>query len=540
MRSNVWHSLKIGVQILLLALMESAWIVGLGVLLSSLLMPKDMVLPLSSLAVVGIWLGGALPIAWLGLNHRFLALGLSLLLALGAIYIGLAQRFAEANLLALLGDIQPNLGVIVAVMALFAWIRGLVGGMQMAVSTGGLADGNLFGRFRIGLIMIGVITAVALALGISGTGSLLHNEIGGLILSFLVFALVNLAWANLEEATIELSNRGAQSTRPRTITWVMGVGAVAVVILIMGRFLGGVENSPLGILFEAVTAIAMGIFLAISLVVGFFAGLLVPVVQFIIGTVRNLNLPDPFKPTAKKPASPLNLGELFKSIPDLNGQEDARIISIWIAAIVLGLLALWVFTYFSIKKLLADPKSERPSDTMRVRFGSWGLFWRQLRDWLVALWRMLLKRLGLLREPEAGGVGEIESFSGAEGQRLRDIRQIYRRFQRLAARAGQPRRPHITPREYLSQLRNVYPNLPPSALTLTQTYSAARYGNLPPSEQQVAQANAALTEAERFFSQSTSSGLEAGRLVEVQKLRGTMKRLGNYAQALRLADVTNA
>lgn len=504
MPSNVWHSLKIGVQLLLLALMESAWIVGLGVLFSSLLMANDMSLPLSSLAVVGIWLGGALPIAWLGLNHRYIALGLSLLLGLAAIYGGLAQRIGEANPLTLLGEIKPNLGVIVGVMALCAWVRGLMGGMQMAVSTGGLADGNLFGRFRIGLIIIGVITIVSLLLGISGNGSLLHNEIGGLILSFLVFALVNLAWANLEEATIELSNRGAQSTRPRPITWVMGVGAVAVVILIMGRFLGGVENSPLGILFAAVTAIATGIFLAIGLVVGFFAGLLVPVVQFVIGLVGGFNLPDPFKPAAKKPNNPLNLGELFKGVPDLNGQEDARIISIWLAAIVLGVIALWIFAYFSIKKLISDPKSERPSDTMRVKFGSWGLFWQQLRSWLLALWRLLLKRLGLLREPVAAGVGEVESFSGAEGQRLRDIRQIYRRFQRLAARAGQPRRPHITPREYLAQLRNVYPGLPASALTLTQTYSAARYGNLPPSEQQVAQANAALAEAERFFGQVTA------------------------------------
>lgn len=505
MRSNVWRSIKVSIQLLLLAMMESAWIVGLGVLLSSLLMPQNMNLPFSSLAVIGVWLFAALPIAWLGQEHRFIALGLALALGVAALYGGLAQRIGEANPLTLLGEIPANLGIIVGLMALIAWVRGLVGGMQLAVSTGGLADGNLFGRFRIGLIMIGVITAVALALGISGAGSLLHNEIGGLILSFLVFALVNLAWANLEEATIDLANRGAQSTRPRTITWVMGVGAVAVVVLIMGRFLGGVENSPLGMLFEAITVIATGIFLGISLVIGFFAGLLVPVVQFFIGIMRNLNLPDPFKPAARKTNDPLNLSSLFKDIPDLGGQQDARTISIWIAAIVLGVIALWVFTYFSVKRLLADPKSERPSDTLRVSFGSWALFWQQLRGWLLALWRMLLKRLGLLREPVLVGVGEIERFSGAEGQRLRDIRQIYRRFQRVAARAGRPRRAHITPREYLAQLRSAYPTLPPSVVALTQTYSAARYGNLPPTEQQVAQANAALAEVEGFFGRGEGS-----------------------------------
>ena len=500
MNWNPSLSIKTALQLLFLALMESAWIVGLGALLSSLNMPQSQTFPLSSQAAVGLWVAGAVPIALLGRSRPLLARLLVVAAGLGVVYAELATRFSEANPLTFLDKLPPNLLVMIAVVAALAWVRGMLAGIQSSTGLSELMGASLFARFRLGLLMLGLIVISTLALDIAQSDTLISRQIGGLILSFLVFALVNLAWGNLEETTLETANRAQQSSRPRPLTWLLGLGTILVAVLIMGGLLGGAGNSPLGTLLGIISATALVVVGGITFVLGILGGLFVPVVQFVIGVFRNTG--NPFSqhtppPTHKGLAA---LTDLFNAIKDAASQAgEAKLVAFWIAVIILVILAVWLFAFLGVRRLLAEPKSQRASDTSRVSFGSWALFWQQLRVWLAALWLALLKRLGLWREPLLAGVGEVAQWSGAEGQRLVSIRQIYRRFQKVAARAGQPRRAPATPREYLAQLQTAYSDLPVGAATLTQTYTAARYGNVAPTEQQVAAANAALAEVEQFF-----------------------------------------
>ncbi len=499
MNWNPSLSIKTALQLLFLALMESAWIVGLGALLSSLNMPESQTFPLSSQAVVGLWVAGAVPLALLGRSRPLLARLLAVAAGLAVVYTELATRFSEANPLTFLAKMPPNLLVMIAVVGAFGWGRGLLAGIQSATGLSELMGVPLFARFRLGLLLLGMIVISTLALDIAQSDTLIGRQIGGLILSFLVFALINLAWGNLEETTLETANRAQQSSRPRPLTWLLGLGTILVAVLIMGGVLGGAGNSPLGTLLGIISIIALVVLGGITFVLGILGGIFVPVVQFVLGGVRNFG--NPFSPhNAPQHKGIGALADLFKSVQDAaNEGEMARLVSFWIAVIILIILAVWLFAFLGVRRLLAEPKSPRAADTMRVSFGSWGLFWRQLRTWLAALWLALLRRLGLIAAPLLVGVGEVSQWSGADGQRLVSIRQIYRRFQKVAARAGQPRRAPATPREYLAQLQEAYTDLPAGAAALTLTYTAARYGNVAPTEQQVSAANAALVEVEQFF-----------------------------------------
>ncbi len=505
MNWNPSLSIKTALQLLFLALMESAWIVGIGALLSSLNMPQSQIFPLSSAATVGLWVGGSLPIALLGRSKPLLARLLAVVAGLAVIYVELATRFAEANPLTFLAAMPTNLLVIAVIVATLAWVRGLLAGLQSATGLSELMGVPLFARFRLGLLMLGVIVISTLALDIAQSDALIGRQIGGLILSFLAFALVNLAWGNLEETMLETANRAQQSSRPRSLTWLLGLGTILVAVLIMGGLLGGAGNSPLGTLLGLISATALVVIGGITFVLGIFGGIFVPVVQFVIGAVRNFG--NPFSPHTSTQHKGIGaLADLFKTAEDAaNNAEISRLAGFWIAAIILIIAAVWLFAFLGVRRLLAEPKSQRASDTTRVGFGSWGLFWQQLRAWLAALWLALLKRLGLWRPPLLAGVGEVAQWSGADGQRLVSIRQIYRRFQKVAARAGQPRPAPATPREFLTQLQAAYSDLPAGAAALTQTYTAARYGNVAPTAQQVTAANAALAEVEQFFADRRQS-----------------------------------
>ncbi len=499
MNWNPWPSIRTAGQLLLLALMESAWLVGLGALFSSAFIPQAHSLSLSSPAVVGLWVGGALPIALLGRSRPYLGRLLAIGALLAVLYGELVFSYGQANPLLFVQTMPTNVIIIITMVAVLSWGRGLVAGQQSATGLSELMGVPLFARFRLGLLLLGLIVVGSLGLDINTRDSLISREVGGLILSFLIFALINLAWGNLEETTIETANRAQQSSRPRGLTWLLGLGIIVVAVLIMGGLLSGVGNSPLGSLLAVISTAALLVLGGITFVLGIVADIFVPVIQFLLGSLRNFG--NPFKspnPQQHNGIGPLD--ELFKGVSNMaNEAETARLVGFWIAAIILIIVAVWLFAFFGVKRLLAEPKSSRATDTTRVSFGSWALFWQQLKAWLGALWLALLKRLGLWHAPVMVGVGEVEQWSGAEGQRLVSIRQVYRRFQQVAARAGQPRRAPATPREYLAQLQVAYGDLPSGAATLTQTYSAARYGNVAPTAQQVAVANDALAEVEQFF-----------------------------------------
>jgi hypothetical protein len=111
---------------------------------------------------------------------------------------------------------------------------------------------------------------------------------------------------------------------------------------------------------------------------------------------------------------------------------------------------------------------------------SWQLFWTQLKILLRALWSRLFPRPASTEAPEQ----IVEEIGGEPA--ARSIREIYRALLKWAAVRGYRRKKDETPYEFRQRLGERLPQVEPELGTITEAYTATRYGEIVPGEEEVA------------------------------------------------------
>jgi hypothetical protein len=156
-----------------------------------------------------------------------------------------------------------------------------------------------------------------------------------------------------------------------------------------------------------------------------------------------------------------------------------------IAALAIAGVVLFLLTRAA--RRYADSLQDDEVAEERDFVWSWAEFQSLVRDWLRRLWR----RRAALRRPM---MPTSPAPAAADPALPRDPRALYREVLRLGARLGQARAPSETPREYEQELVRLDSLSQGEAeiKTLTSVYAAARYGDAPPADEQVAAAIEAL------------------------------------------------
>ena len=210
--------------------------------------------------------------------------------------------------------------------------------------------------------------------------------------------------------------------------------------------------------------------------------------QFVFKKPKSTEAPDASSP----------LGALDPRAHPTPGQVGSSLsIPSWLVALIIVIvvilavaLAIWLVSR-GVRRSTRIKKDDALEE--REQLGSWALFVRQVRQWLMSLFRRKVAQSGV----SGGQVDELAALAGKpEWSGTLTVRQIYAHLQKLAAVAGYSRGPQQTPLEYLRVLQSAMPNLRSDFAAITAAYIEARYGPMPASGPAVRAAEQAWTRAE--------------------------------------------
>ncbi len=379
---------------------------------------------------------------------------------------------------ALLSDIlsfSPNafhtIGIIA--LAIYFCFRGL----RLARTT--LEPGNVFNVLRLGM---GIIIAVVLFRAANGVA--FFDELFLLLLMpfFLAFALTAHAFAQAifvrRFHTVGL--QGSIVAQEHSLLMVIGVIAVALLLVSLSigslaspTFLAQAQHvlEPIAIAYDW-----------IARAFAYAVGLLVTPIFWLLQSFHFKVQPPKITPLQsiciKKPNLPACIKRSVSTAPDgTAGAIGLLFIKILLPILVIVLAILLV--RLALKRRRVRLMTQR-EDEQHESLWSWELFLTQLRAFLRALW---------FRFFPPGAVGEqqqgVEEDMPGEPT-ARSIREIYRAMLRWAAGRGYPRKKDETPYEFRSRLNERMPLAEPELGTVTEAYTAIRYGRVVPSEAEVA------------------------------------------------------
>ncbi len=359
---------------------------------------------------------------------------------------------------------------IVVVILYFYW-RGL------RLSHSALEPGHVFNSMRVG---VGIIIAVIVLQAATNTAS--SNEIFLLLLIplFLMFALV--AHALAQTVFVRITHRsglqGSVLSQERALLGI--ITAFGGILLLLSLLIGAVAS-------PAFLSSAQRIFTPIVILYDALANILALILTLLITPIIwLLNL---FHFRLKNPNFQVRTSQVVckqhprsvqctKVSPPQGSFNPLFVLTIKILLPVLVLVLLVL-----IVRLLMRRRSI--SMTSRVldiheSVWSWELFWTQMRAFLRALWLRLFPQL-------AGETDVQESESEVSTEpTARSIRDVYRAMLRWASQRGYPRKKDETPYEFRTRLRTRLPFTEPEISTVTEAYTAIRYGRVVPSEADVA------------------------------------------------------
>jgi len=159
-----------------------------------------------------------------------------------------------------------------------------------------------------------------------------------------------------------------------------------------------------------------------------------------------------------RPPSPIRLPGLSPHFATVS--FDATTVAIVLAAASAVAMLAWLLTRQRTARDTAGSQEERSSAW------SWTLFLSQLQ----ALWTALRHRRPA---PHAHATSEPPATAGNDE---RDVRALYRRFQKRAADLHHPRAPATTPMEFARSLLGFAPARAPEIGLIATLYDRARYG----------------------------------------------------------------
>jgi hypothetical protein len=152
------------------------------------------------------------------------------------------------------------------------------------------------------------------------------------------------------------------------------------------------------------------------------------------------------------------------------------ILKLVLPLLVVGLLLLLIrFALRRRRVVLLRPEEGDVHESL----WSWELFWTQLKGLLHALWLRLFHR----RVPTKEEVALSALMQG--GPTTRSIRELYRALLHWAASQGYARKKYETPYEFQLRLHEHLPQTEPELGAVTEAYTATRYGEVVPGEDEV-------------------------------------------------------
>ena len=377
----------------------------------------------------------------------------------------------------LLGDLfllgpQALNAVGIIVLALYFCWRGL----RLAQST--LEPGSVFRVIRLG---IGVMLAVSVFRAATHTSS--SNEITLLLLIplFLVFALIAHAFAQtvFVRTTHRSGLQGSVFLQERALfVIILSFGA----ILFLLSLLVGAVASP------AFLADAQGIFAPIVFLYNGIATIIAFVVTLAAApfiwllNVFHFRLKETYIQTSthqvickKYPHATQCLKQIA---PPQNAPNALLLLSIKILLPIVIVLML-ILIVRALRRRRSVTLTRRVEE-VHESLWSWALFVTQVKAFLRALWlRLFPQSLQQTQELDAANDGASEPTA-------RSIREVYRAMLAWASAHGYPRKRDETPYEFRTRLGVRLPFTEPELSTVTEAYTAIRYGRAVPSEAEVA------------------------------------------------------
>ena len=369
----------------------------------------------------------------------------------------------------LLGNEAFRIVVIIALILYFYW-RGL------RLARTAIEPGNVFFGIRLGL---GVMLAVIVYRAATDTTASNEAWLLFLIPLFLVVALIAHAFAQTSFVrTLHSSGlQGSVSVQERAL-FIISIAFGAVLFLAslaVGVFASPDFLSEVQSIFAPVVIAYNWLTVAIAFVMTLLIAPFILLLQF-------LHLK--YQPPKIKTEQPTPLTRYCLEHPHASqcvppqGSNDLllTLIKILLPIVVVLLIVLIVMLLTRARRM----RISRNVDEVHESLWSWELFLTQLRAFLQALWLRLFPR----RPAVALEQGSIDERSVEPT--ARSVREVYRAMLRWAADRGYPREKNETPYEFRLRLHARLPLTEPELGTMTDAYTAIRYGRAVPNEAEVA------------------------------------------------------
>lgn len=370
----------------------------------------------------------------------------------------------------LLGSQAFHLALIIALMLYFYW-RGL------RLSHRTLEPGNVFTVIRLG---IGVMIAVIVLRAATHTTS--SNELLLLLLIplFLMFALI--AHALAQTVFVRITHRsGLQGSVPSQERALLGIiTAFGMILLVTSLLVGAVANPAFLTDAQRIFVPIVFVYDELANIIAFVLTLLITPIIWLLN-LFHFRFHEPNRQAqnlqviCKKYPHSL---QCLKNLPPQDTSNGVLLFSIKLLLPIVIMLLLVLIIRLLMRRW--SVKSVNRVEEVHESLWSWTLFVTQVKALLRALW------LRLFPQQSAATQGQDGAYEVSSEPMARSIREIYRAMLRWAAEHGYPRKRDETPYEFRTRLHARLPLTEPELSTVTEAYTAIRYGSVVLSEADVA------------------------------------------------------
>jgi hypothetical protein len=419
------------------------------------------IVPVRPLLVTLILLGAVLAVHYLARLALWLPFRPSLrygALGLGMLVSGLliTHRLLHAQtrllhpawLVGIFSDLRqgaPSRELPIFLLVLFLWWRGLVLAQRRLDS-----DSVAF-RFRLGLLMIAVTTALA--------GPMLSWPYHRFVFAFFFASLLGIALARAEEIGHQYG--GGQS--PFGLGWLATLVAAALVVLLLAGGLAALltgENIGL-VLVPALQVLHVILFYVVYILAWIAQIVIAPLVSIL----QQEELRRALEEFSRRIAAP-GQAEPQEMQPRELPFTPEQLALVRAVGVVGGVLLLLLLVALSLRRLRAWAGQRRDEERESVWEGA------QLRRDLGDLLRRGRRRV------DQAAAALSRSLLGRFFAAM-TIRRIYAHLGALAAERGYPRFSSQTPYEYLPTLERAFPDSREEVARITEAYVAVHYAEAP-------------------------------------------------------------
>jgi hypothetical protein len=432
-----------------------------------------------SLLVTRLLLSRKWPLKWVSLG--IVICGLIILFVTVRIEYGNGINWTDGSWFIYAGRLilntfsQPNTFILAIAAGIVFWWRGISRGRSP------LDFEIVYRSFLWGIAgLVILIIVLGFSAGNASWKSLVTST-GLYVAGFFFCGLVALALTNIKNIQKEIAEKEGVSYSAKR-RWLIIIIAVVVCVVLIGIGVAGIFSPDFlfqisRIMNTAAELLLKGLgYLIFPLV--YLANGLTYLIKLLIAWVNHGQEVEPFQMPGF-PEIPQRTQDTIQSFP------PAVILALkWgLFAIVLATVVFLLVKAIYRYRPSAESKDE--VEETNESLWSWRGFWSDFRLFFNFLFaRFRKKKLELTAEDLA-----FARLDERESDTSLDIREIYRRLLWKTAKIQKPRRKYETPYEYAQRLGQAMPEADSQLSELTGLYIDVRYGNLPPEEKQVDQAN---------------------------------------------------